>query len=101
MRKIRKNDQVVVIAGKFKGQTGSVLEINWDKNTVVVDKINVVKKHVKPSQQNPDGGIQEFEAPIAVSNVALKDSKNNPIKVGFKVEDGKKVRIDKKTGKAV
>lgn len=102
MVKIRKNDEVVVISGKFTGQTGRVLEINRTKNTITVDKVNVVKKHVKPSQTQPDGGIKEFEAPIHISNVALKvkDKDGKATRVGIKVDEkGKKVRIAKKTGK--
>ena len=70
-RQFKKNDEVLVIAGKHKGQTGKVLSVNWAKSLVTVDKINMVKKHNKPTQTNPDGGITEFEAPIHVSNVKL------------------------------
>ena len=97
--KIRKNDDVLVIAGKHKGQTGKVVSINHKKNLIVVDKVNVVKKHNKPTQTNPDGGIIEFEAPIHMSNVALA-TKEGVTKVGFKIDEkGKKHRIDKKSGK--
>lgn len=102
MMKIRKNDEVIVISGKHKGQAGKVVSINRKKDLVVVDKINIVKKHNKPTQNNPDGGITEFEAPIHISNIALK-SKGKEAKatrVGFKTDDkGKKHRIDKSTGK--
>ena len=102
MVKIRKNDEVIIIAGKHKGQVGRVLKINRIKDLVTVDKINMVKKHNKPTQNNPDGGITEFEAPIHISNVALKakGKEAKAAKVGFKVDDkGKKHRYDKKTGK--
>lgn len=102
MVKIRKNDQVVIISGDFKGQTGTVLEVNRKKQTVKVDKINIVKKHVKPTQTNPDGGIQEFEAPLPISKVAIatKGKDGGATKVAIKVDEkGTKKRIAKKTGK--
>ncbi|MCP4354757.1 MAG: 50S ribosomal protein L24 [Proteobacteria bacterium] len=102
MVKIRKNDEVLVISGKHKGQSGKVVSINRKKDLIVIDKINIVKKHNKPTQTNPDGGITEFEAPIHMSNVALKakGKEVKAVKVGFKIDSkGKKHRIDKKTGK--
>ena len=72
MRKLKKNDEVIVISGSHKGSIGKILKIDWKTLRVTVDKVNMVKKHVKPSQTEPDGGIKEFEAPIAISNVALK-----------------------------
>lgn len=105
--KLKINDQVVVIAGSHKGQVGKILKINDKKNTVVVKDINIVTKHVKPSQQKTDGSIERFEAPIHASNVALllkkatKDKPNVYTKIGYKVVDGKKTRIARKTGKAV
>ena len=108
MQKIRKNDEVVIITGSHKGQTGKVLSVNKKKNTVTVDKINVVKKHTKPTQNNPEGGVITFEAPIHISNVALhvkgKKAKENAgaSKVGVKVDDkGNKTRVAKLTGKEV
>ncbi len=103
--KIRKNDEVIVIAGSEKGKTGRVLSVNPKTQRITVDKINIVKKHVKPSQTNPDGGIQEMEAPIHISNVAIyvkagKDKAANS-RVGYEIKDGKKIRIAKKTGKAI
>ncbi len=68
---IKKNVEVKVIAGSHKGATGKVLKISKDRQRVTVDKVNIVKKHNKPTQQNPDGGIQEFEAPIHISNVKI------------------------------
>ena len=73
--KIKKDNEVLVIAGKHKGQTGRVVSIDRKNQKIVVDKINIVKKHNKPTQNNPDGGITEFEAPIHISNVKLKASK--------------------------
>ena len=101
MRKLRKNDEVIVIAGSNKGSVGKILKIDWKTLRVTVDKVNMVKKHVKPSQTEPDGGIKEFEASMAISNVALKTGKDSHGKVGFKTKDDVKVRFAKKTGKAV
>ena len=92
---IKKNDKVKVIAGKDKGKEGKVIAVN-------VKGVNIVKKHQKPTNANPNGGIVEVEAPIHVSNVMLIDPSNNePTRVGFKIEDGKKVRVSKKTGKTL
>lgn len=104
MVKIKKNDEVIVIAGKHKGQTGQVVSINRNKDLIIIDKINIVKKHNKPTQNNPDGGITEFEAPIHISNVALKSKGKDgkATRVGFKINDkGNKQRVDKKTGKEI
>ena len=103
MKKIKKNDEVIVIAGKDKGAIGRVLKIDWVKNKVTIDKVNIVKKHQKPTQQNSEGGIHEMEAPIDISNVALKakGKEAKATKVGFKIEDGRKKRIDKSTGKDI
>ena len=102
MEKIRKGDEVIVIAGKDKGKEGVVLRVLPAKDRVVVKGVNVVKKHQKPNNANPNGGIVEFEAPIHVSNVMLIDpSTNEPTRVGFKVVDGKKVRVSKKSGNAI
>jgi len=93
--KIKKGDYVVVIAGKDKGQKGEVLKVFPRESRVVVKGIKMVKRHVRPSQADPDGGIKQFEAPIHVSNVAHIDPKDNkPTRVGFKtLKDGQKVRI--------
>ncbi|KRM68280.1 MULTISPECIES: 50S ribosomal protein L24 [Apilactobacillus] len=99
---IKTGDKVRVISGKDKGKEGTVTKTIASKDRVVVEGINKVKKHQKASQANPQGGIQEVEAPIHVSNVMLIDPSNNePTRVGFKVEDGKKVRISKKTNKSI
>ncbi|MCP4337128.1 MAG: 50S ribosomal protein L24 [Mycoplasma sp.] len=103
--KIRKNDEVIVISGSEKGKTGRVLNVNPKAQTVTINKINIKKKHVKPSQTNPDGGIQEFEAPIHISNVSISvklgKEKNSPSRVGYDKKEGKKIRIAKKNGKAI
>lgn len=101
--KIKKGDKVVVITGKDKGATGEVLRVIPSESRVVVQGVNVVKKHSKPSQTNPQGGIEKKEAPIHVSNVALADPKSGkPSRVGYKaLKDGKKVRVARKSGETV
>lgn len=101
--KIKKGDYVVVIAGKDKGRKGEVLKVSPKEERVVVKGIRMVKRHVRPSQMDPDGGIKEFEAPIHVSNVAHLDPKEDkPTRVGFKtLKDGKKVRVAKKSGEVI
>lgn len=103
--RIKKGDTVKVIAGgnskrnQDKGKTGEVIAVNLKKQTVVVSGVNVVVKHHKPSQQNPEGRIETKEAPIHVSNVAYYDTKaKKTVKIGYAVVDGKKVRVDRKTG---
>jgi len=97
MNKIRKGDEVIVIAGKDKGKRGSVLNVDGDK--VVVDGINLVKKHVKPNpMKGTTGGVEAKTMPLDVSNIALVDANGKPSRVGIKVEDGKKVRFLKSTG---
>jgi len=98
MMKIKKDDMVIVIAGKDKDKTGKVLSVKEGK--VIVEGVNVVKKHTKPNQMNQNGGIVEKEAAIDVSNVMLLvDGKAT--RVGFEVKDGKKVRVAKATGKEI
>lgn len=88
---VKKGDTVQVMSGKDKGKQGVILKAMPSKNRVVVEGINVIKKHSKPSQANPQGGILEIEAPIHVSNVMPLDPKTGkPTRVGFKVVDGKK-----------
>ncbi|NLD26636.1 MAG: 50S ribosomal protein L24 [Acholeplasmataceae bacterium] len=97
--KIKKGDTVKVIAGDSKGKTGKVLKVLVKDSRVVVEGINIVSRHTRPSNANPDGGIIKKEAPIQISNVQLVDTKNNEsTKVGYQVIDGKKVRVAKKTG---
>ncbi|TDL30541.1 50S ribosomal protein L24 [Jeotgalibacillus sp. S-D1] len=99
---VKKGDKVMVISGKDKGKTGTILAAFPKKDRVLVEGVNIVKKHSKPSQMNPQGGINNQEAAIHVSNVMLIDPKTNePTRVGYKVEDGKKVRIAKKSGESL
>ncbi len=99
---IKTGDKVRVISGKDKGKEGTVKKTIASKDRVIVEGVNMIKKHSKASSTNPQGGIVDTEAPIHVSNVMLIDpSTNEPTRVGFKVEDGKKVRFSKKTQKAI
>lgn len=96
---VKKGDKVMVISGKDKGKQGEILASYPKKDRVLVEGVNVVKKHSKPSQANPQGGIVSKEAPIHVSNVMPLDPKSGePTRVGFKVVDGKKVRVATKSG---
>lgn len=101
--KIKKADRVVVIAGKDKGKTGEVLLVMPKENRVVVQGVNVVKKHRRPTQANPQGGIDAFEAPIHVSNVAHIDPKSSqPTRIGYKtLDDGRKVRVARRSGEVI
>jgi large subunit ribosomal protein L24 len=100
--KIRKNDMVVVTTGKSRGSTGRVLSVLTDKEHVVVEKVNVVQRHIKPQGGRPGGTVQK-EASIHISNVALwDDAAQRPRRVGWKLlEDGRKVRVDKRTGQVI
>jgi large subunit ribosomal protein L24 len=99
---VKKGDKVVVISGKDKGKQGVILEAYPKNNRVLVEGVNIVKKHSKPSQLNPQGGIISREAAIHVSNVMPLDPKSGkPTRVGYKVEDGKKVRVATKSGEAL
>ena len=99
---VKKGDKVVVISGKDKGKQGEVLAAFPKKDRVLVEGVNVVKKHSKPSQVNPQGGIVSQEAPIHVSNVMPLDPKSGePTRVGYQVIDDKKVRVAKKSGETL
>jgi large subunit ribosomal protein L24 len=98
--KIKKGDKVIVIAGDDKGKTGEVLKAMPKEGKVVVQGINLVKRHTKPSQTNP-GGIVTKEAAIQVSNVAVVTADGKASKVGFKVVDGLKKRVARKTGEVI
>jgi large subunit ribosomal protein L24 len=99
--KIRKGDRVVVLTGKDKGRQGQVSKVFPKESRVLVDGLNMVQRHTRPSQGDPQGGIKNKEAPIHVSNVALVDSKGKPTRVGFRVDGDKKVRIAKTTGEVI
>jgi len=101
--KIKTKDRVVVIAGRDKGKTGEVLKVLPKENRVVVQGVNVVKRHTRPSAANAEGGIVEKEAPIHISNVAHIDPKTKlPTRVGYKVlEGGRKVRFARRSGEVI
>lgn len=98
--KIKKGDTVKVIAGKDKDKEGKVLVVDPKKNRVIVEGINIVSRHTKPSATNQQGGIVSKEAPIDLSNVMYLH-KGQATRIGYKIEDGKKVRIAKKTGEVI
>src|SRR5499427_442224 len=100
--KIRKGDKVVVITGKEKGKTGEVLQVLREESRVLVQGVNIVKRHTRPSAANP-GGIIDKEAPLHISNVAHVDPKSGkPTRVGFKVLDGgRKVRVARRSGESI
>jgi len=100
--KIKTGDTVKVIAGDHKGSEGKVLQVDREKNKAIVEGINVVSKHEKPSAKNPQGGIIKKEAPIQISNLALIDPKSGEAtRVGYEVRDGKKVRVSKKSNEVI
>lgn len=99
--KIKTGDTVKVIAGDHKGSEGKVLNVLLDKNKAIVEGINIIKKHTKPSAQNPQGGIVEKEAPIHVSNLSLLTKKGETTRVGYKMEGDKKVRFAKKSNEVI
>ena len=100
--KIRKGDKVIVRTGKDKGKTGEVLQVLRDEARVMVQGVNMIKRHTRPAPGNP-GGIIDKEASIHISNVALADPKSGkPTRVGFKLlDDGRKVRIARRSGEAI
>lgn len=99
--KIKTGDKVRVIAGDHKGREGEVLGVLVEKNKAIVEGVNMIKKHLKPSATNPQGGISEKEAPIAVSNLALLDKNGKPTRVGYRMEGDKKVRFAKTTNEVL
>ena len=94
--KIKTNDRVLVIAGENKGSEGKVVSVIRDQNKAIVEGVNLIKKHAKPSAQNPQGGIIEKEAPIHISNLSLITADGEATRVGFRMEDENKVRFAKK-----
>jgi large subunit ribosomal protein L24 len=101
--KIRKGDRVQVLAGRDRGRRGEVLAVMPKDNRALVQGVNMVKRHQKPRGLNQPGGIQEKEAPIHLSNLALLDpSSDKPTRIGFRtLEDGKKVRVAKRSGEVI
>ena len=99
--KIKKGDRVILLTGKDKGRTGQVLAVRPKENRLVVQGLNLVQRHTRPSQSDPNGGIKTKEASVHISNVALVDAGGKPTRVGFRIEDGKKVRFAKTTGDVI
>ncbi len=99
--KIKKGDRVVVLTGKDKGRQGAVLRVLPKEDRVVVEGLNMVQRHTRPTQTDPQGGIKNKEAAIHISNVAIVDSQGKPTRVGFRVEGDKKVRVAKTTGEVI
>ncbi|CAI8418845.1 MAG: 50S ribosomal protein L24 [Henriciella sp.] len=101
--KVKKGDRVIVLSGRSKGVEGEVLKMMPAEGRCLVRGVNVVKRHTKPTQDDPQGGIRSFEAPIDVSNVALLDPRDGkPTRVGFKIDEhGRKTRFAKRSGEAL
>ena len=99
--KIKTGDNVVVLTGKDKGRQGNVLKVLPKEDRVVVEGLNMVQRHTRPTQSDPQGGIKNKEAALHISNVAIVDSKGKPTRVGFRVEGDKKVRVAKTTGEVI
>ena len=99
--KIKKGDRVIVLSGKDKGKTGEVTRSMPKEAKVVVSGVNVATRHKKPTQANPQGGLEKIEAPMHVSKVALTTADGKPTRVRFEVQDGKKVRVAAKTGEKI
>jgi large subunit ribosomal protein L24 len=99
--KIKKGDRVMVLTGKDKGRQGDVLKVLPKDDRVFVSGLNMVQRHTKASQADPQGGIKHKEASLHLSNVAIVDSNGKPTRVGFKVDGDKKVRIAKTTGEVI
>jgi large subunit ribosomal protein L24 len=101
--KLKKQDNVKVISGKSKGQTGRIIAVIAKDQTVVIEGVNKAKKHQKPGRggANDKGGIIEREMPVHISNVMLLNKGNEPVKVAKKVENGRRIRVEKKSGKAI
>ncbi len=100
--KIKKGDKVAVLSGNDKGKHGEVLTSLPKDMKVVVRGVNVVTRHKKPTQTNPQGGLEKSEAPIHVSKVAIEDPKTGrPTRVGFRIDNGQKVRVAKRSGEVI
>jgi large subunit ribosomal protein L24 len=99
--KIKKGDRVIMLAGKDKGRSGQVTKVMPKDGRVMVSGLNLVRRHTRPSQADPQGGIKSREASVHVSNVAIVDNNGKPTRVGFRLEDGKKVRFAKSTGEVI
>ncbi len=105
MARIRRDDQVMLVSGKDKGKAGKVLKVTEGGKKVIVEKLNIAKRHTRPTQKSPQGGIIDKEMPIDISNVMLLDKNNRPVRVAFRVEevDGKrrKIRVARQSGESI
>ena len=99
--KIKKGDRVVLLAGKDKGRTGNVIRVLPKDDRVFVQGLNLVKRHTRPTQADPQGGIKSKEASLHLSNVAIADANGKPTRVGFRIDGDKKVRVAKTTGEVI
>jgi len=99
--KIKKEDKVRIIAGENKGSEGKILKVLKNKRKVLVEGVNIVKKHTKPNSKNPQGGIIEKESPVDISNLSLINSDGQNTRLGYRFEDGKKVRYAKKNNEII
>ena len=99
--KIKKGDKVVILAGRDKGRQGSVLKVLPKENRLFVEGLNIVHRHTRPTQADPQGGIKDKEAPLHVSNVAHVDANGKATRVGFRMDGDKKVRFAKTTGDVI
>lgn len=99
--KIKTGDNVRIIAGDHKGTEGKIMSVDKVKNKAIVEGANMVSKHEKPSAKNPQGGIVKKEAPIHISNLSLIDKSGSATRVGYEIQDGKKVRVSKKSKEVI
>ena len=99
--KVKKGDRVVLLAGKDKGRTGQVTKVMPKDERVIVQGLNLVRRHTRPTQTDPQGGIKTKEASVHISNVAVADGNGKPTRIGFREEGGKKVRYAKTTGEVI
>tara|TARA_B100000614_G_C14491805_1_gene471029 strand:+ start:238 stop:549 length:312 start_codon:yes stop_codon:yes gene_type:complete len=99
--KIKKDDKVRIITGENKGSEGKILKVLKNKKKVLVEGVNIVKKHTKPNSKNPQGGIIEKESPVDISNLSLISSDGQTTRLGYRFEDGKKVRYSKKNNETI
>ena len=99
--RVKKGDQVIVLSGKDKGRTGTVTQAMPREAKVIVGGVNIATRHTKPSQADPQGGLQKFEAPLHVSKVAHVTADGKPTRVRYETQDGNKVRVAVKTGEKI
>ena len=99
--KIKKGDKVILLAGKDKGRGGTVTRVFPKEGRVIIGGLNLVRRHTRPSQADPQGGVKSKEASVHISNVAIADSGGKPPRVGFRIDGDKKVRIAKTTGEVI